>query len=103
MLIRPVGRCRMEVRGFNASNFRSTIRLNAIAHVRAQTMAVTMSASFGHPGQPRFSRAATAIAARAKGMAKRVWENLMKAAQFLMAENMQKETLNNQHRTSNIE
>jgi len=93
----------MEVRGFSASNFRSTIRLKAIAQVRAQTIAVTMSASLGQPGHPRFSRAATAMAARAKGMAKRVWENLMKAAQFLIMENMEHRITNIEHRTSNNE
>src|SRR5437667_7638420 len=80
-LILPVGNGRPAVRGFNASNLRSTMRLNDIAHVRAQTIAATISANVRHPGQPRLSRAATTIAARAKGRAKRVWESLTNSDQ----------------------
>ncbi len=39
----PAGRCRLAVRGLSASNFRSTMRLNAIAQVRAQTIAARIS------------------------------------------------------------
>src|SRR5580693_953599 len=58
------------------------MRLNAIAQVRAQTMAVRISAKVFHPGQPWVSRAATAIEASAKGRAKTVWESLTKPAHF---------------------
>src|SRR5262245_15428763 len=64
-LISPVGKCREAVRGFAASNFRSTILLKLIAQVRAETIAVSMSRKVCQPGQPRFSRAAISIAARA--------------------------------------
>src|SRR5437870_832923 len=56
------------------------MRLNAIAHVRAHTMAARISPNFRQPGQPRFSRAATAIAARANGSAKAVCEKRTKEA-----------------------
>src|SRR5213593_360738 len=75
-VIWPVGRWRMAVRGLAASNLRSTIRLNAIAHVRAQTIAARMSRNVFSPGQPRLSRAAMAIEASANGRANRVWEIL---------------------------
>ncbi len=35
---RPLGRCRLNVRGFPASRWRSTSRLNAIAAERAVAM-----------------------------------------------------------------
>ena len=89
MLICPVGRCRAAVRGFNASNLRSTIRLKAIAHVRAQTIAARISPNVRHPGQPRLSRAATTIAARAKGSAKTVCENFTNDPHFWIIENIQ--------------
>ena len=59
----PAGRWRFAVRGFAASNPRSTIRLNAIAQVRAQNIASRISPKVRQPGQPRLSRAATTIAA----------------------------------------
>ena len=70
----PAGKWRFLVRGFSASNLRSTIRLNAIAHVRAQTIAVKISRNVLQPGQPRLSRAATIIAASANGSANTVCE-----------------------------
>src|ERR1041385_9159266 len=66
-LIWPVGKCRAAVRGLRASNLRSTIRLKAIAHVRAQTMAARMKRKVRQPGQPRLARAATSMAASVKG------------------------------------
>ena len=69
---RPAGRWRVAVRGLSASNRRSTMRLKAMAQLRAQTMAARMRPNVRQPGQPRWSRAATAIAARAKGSAKTV-------------------------------
>src|SRR3954469_18799836 len=79
-LIWPVGKCRPAVRGFSASNLRSTMRLKAMAQVRAHTIAARISPKVRHPGQPRLSRAATAMAARAKGRAKMVWEKRTKDA-----------------------
>ena len=54
-LILPAGRWRLAVRGFSASNLRSTMRLNAIAHVRAQTMQTTISTTSFTPGKPNFT------------------------------------------------
>src|SRR5262245_2289114 len=73
-LICPAGRCRLAVRGLSASNLRSTMRLNAMAHVRAHTIATRIKPNVFQPGQPRLSRAATHIAASAKGNAKIVCE-----------------------------
>src|SRR5208283_5727832 len=81
-VIRPAGKCRAAVRGFARSNSRSAIRLNDMAQVRAQTIAARMSKKILQPGQPRLSRAATAIEARAKGKAKMVWGNLMNSDHF---------------------
>src|SRR5689334_1259501 len=83
-LILPVGKCLPAVLGLSASNLRSAIRLNAIAHVRAQTMQARMSPNFLQPGQPRLSLAATTIAARANGSAKIVCENFTNSAHFLI-------------------
>src|SRR6185369_932600 len=83
-LIFPAGKWRPAVLGFSASNFRSAIRLKAMAQVLAQTMAARIKPNFFQPGQPRLSRAATAIAASAKGSAKAVWENLTNSAHFLI-------------------
>src|SRR5262249_4334827 len=66
-LTSPVGKWRLAVRGFAASNFRSAMRLKLIAQVRAETIAARMSRKALQPGQPRFSRAATSIAASANG------------------------------------
>jgi hypothetical protein len=52
----------------------SAIRLNAIAAVRAQTIAATTPAATRHVGHPP---AATHIAPKANGSAKIVWENRM--------------------------
>src|SRR5450631_3075038 len=49
-----------------------------MAHVRAQTIAARISPKVRQPGQPRFSRAATSIAASAKGSAKTVCEKRTK-------------------------
>ena len=86
----PLGKWRLAVRGFSASNLRSTIRLNAIAQVRAQTIAARISPKVFQPGQPRLFRAATSIAASANGNAKTVCENLTNEAHFLMEENILK-------------
>ena len=96
-LILPEGKGREAVRGFNASNLRSTMRLNAIAQVRAQTIATRISVKVRHPGQPRSSRAATTIAARAKGRAKIVWESFINSAQVLKGGNIEHRTLNIEH------
>jgi hypothetical protein len=58
------------------------MRLNAIAQVRAQTMAARINPKVFHPGQPRLSRAATTIEAKANGRAKTVWDSFTKAAYF---------------------
>jgi hypothetical protein len=58
------------------------MRLNAIAHVRAQIIATRINPNTRHPGHPRLSRAATAIAAKANGSAKTVCENLTNEAHF---------------------
>ena len=50
------------------------MRLNAMAQVRAQTIAARISPKILQPGQPRLSRAATIIAASANGSAKTVCE-----------------------------
>src|SRR5664279_3013660 len=81
-LIWPVGKWRPAVRGFSASSLRSTMRLKAIAQVRAQTMAARIRPNVRQPGHPRLPRAATAIAANAKGKAKAVWENRTNEAHF---------------------
>src|SRR5437867_12187140 len=95
----PVGRCRLAVRGFALSKARSTIRVNAIAQVRAQTNAARIKPKVRQPGQPRWSRAATAMEASAKGSAKTVWESLTKEAHLLMKRNIEQRTLNIEHRT----
>ncbi len=84
----PLGKWRFFVRGFKASNFRSTMRLNAIAHVRAQTIAARINPNTRQPGQPRLPRAATNIAASANGSAKTVCENRTKEPHFCIVENM---------------
>src|SRR5213594_1432549 len=101
--ISPVGRCRLAVRGFALSKGRSTIRLNAIAQVRAQTMAARIKPKVRQPGQPRWSRAATAMEASAKGSAKTVWDSLTKEAHLVMRVSIEHRTSNIEHRTSNIE
>jgi hypothetical protein len=75
------------------------MRLNAIAQVRAQTIAARISPNVRQPGQPRLSRAATAIAASANGRAKTVCEKRTNEAHFLMKENIQHSTFNAQHRS----
>src|SRR5215471_7090747 len=87
-VIWPVAKWRAAVRGFKASNLRSTIRLKTMAQVRPQTMAARINPNLRHPGQPRFSRAATAMAARAKGKAKRVCEKRMNEAHLRIVENI---------------
>ena len=94
----PAGRCRLRVRGLAASNLRSTIRLKAMAQVRAVTMAIRISPNNFQPGQPRSkatraacsasgrrawaARAASTVAAMAKGRAKTVCDNFTKSAHF---------------------
>src|SRR5271154_2644618 len=78
--ISPVGRWRRAVRGLALSNSRSTMRLNAMAQVRAQTIAATMRPKVFQPGQPWRSRAATTIAASANGSAKTGWKSFTKEA-----------------------
>src|SRR6266571_1256669 len=85
----PVGKCRVAVRGLALSKSRSTIRLNAMAQVRAETIAPKISPTVFSPGQPCSSRAATTIAARANGRAKTVWENLTKAAHFFSKDKLE--------------
>src|SRR4051794_20995910 len=80
--ILPAGRWRMAGRGVGAANFRSTIRLKAIAQVLAQTIASRIRRKAFQPGQPPLSLAATTMAARAKGRAKIVWENFTNSAHF---------------------
>src|ERR1017187_6795826 len=75
------------------------MRLNAIAQVRAQIIAARTSPNVRQPGQPRLSRAATAMAASAKGRAKTVCEKRTKEAHFLIREIIQF----GKHPTSNIE
>src|SRR5665213_446982 len=77
--ILPAGRWRDAVRGFALSNSRSAMRLKAMAQVRAQTIDARISKNILQPGQPRLSRAATAIEAMAKGRAKTVCESLIKS------------------------
>jgi len=62
------------------------MRLNAIAQVLAQTIAARISAKVRQPGHPWLLRAATAIAANAKGSAKTVCENFTKEPQRLSKE-----------------
>jgi len=84
----PAGRWRVAVRGLAASNLRSTMRLKAIAHVRAQTIASRMRPKVRQPGQPRFSRAATTIPASAKGRAKTVCESFTNSAHLRSVANI---------------
>jgi hypothetical protein len=62
--------------------------LNAIAQVRAQTIAAKISPKVFQPGQPRFARAATSIAASANGNAKTVCEKRTKPPHLPKAEQM---------------
>jgi hypothetical protein len=65
------------------------MRLNAIAHVRAQTIAARISPNVRQPGQPRWLRAATSIAASANGSAKIVCEKRTNEAHLLIKENIE--------------
>lgn len=78
-VIWPVGKCRLAVRGLRASNSRSTMRLNPIAAVRAQTIAARINPTTRPPGHPR---AATTIAANANGNANTVCENRTNSKYF---------------------
>src|ERR1039457_3026870 len=69
----PAGISRRAVRGFSASTFRSTIRLNAIATDRAPTMAARMPNSVRGGGT---APAASTVASSANGSAKTVCENV---------------------------
>ncbi len=62
------------------------MRLNAIAHVRAQTIAARISPKVRQPGQPRCARAATTIAASANGSAKTVCEKRTNEPHFWIIE-----------------
>src|SRR5690349_13669241 len=84
----PVGKWRVAVRGLALSNFRSTIRLKAIAQVRAQTIAARISPKVRQPGQPRSARAATTMEANANGSAKTVCDDLPKPAHLLTVANI---------------
>ena len=95
----PVGKWRFAVRGFSLSNSRSTIRLNAIAQVRAQSIAARIRPNVRQPGQPRWSRAATTMDANANGSAKMVWEKRTKDSHLLMKENIEHRTSNAEHRS----
>ena len=53
-----MGKWRIDVRGLALSNSRSTMRLKAMAHVRAHTIANRIREKTRTPGQPRCSRAA---------------------------------------------
>jgi hypothetical protein len=64
------------------------MRLKLIAHVRAQTIAARISPKVLQPGQPRWSRAATTIAANAKGKAKAVCEKRTNESHLLRKENI---------------
>src|SRR5262245_20630067 len=79
----------MAVRGLAASYRRSTIRLKLMAQVRAQTIAARIRRNLVTPGQPRSSRAAMAIEARANGKAKTVWEIFTNSPHFCSVRNIQ--------------
>src|SRR5262245_50111192 len=64
------------------------MRLNAIAHVRAQTIAARINPNVRQPGQPRSSRDATSMAASANGSAKIVCEKRTKPPHFFRNENI---------------
>src|SRR6478672_7806032 len=68
-LTSPAGSARPAVRGLAASIRRSTSRLNAIAALRAPTMATTIQATVRQGGHPP---AARSIPRKANGSAKRV-------------------------------
>src|ERR1019366_3351717 len=76
------------------------MRLNAIAHVRAQTIAARISPNMRQPGQPRFSRAAISIAASANGNAKIVCEKRTNESHLLIKENIFSTT--DEHRWTRI-
>src|SRR3989442_13096054 len=64
------------------------MRLKDMAHVRAQTIAARIKPNVRQPGQPRWSRAATAFAAKANGKAKTVCENLTNSAHLRSVPNI---------------
>ena len=51
-LTEPVGKARLEVRGLILSYFISTMRLNAIAQLRAPTIATNIHKILANSGQP---------------------------------------------------
>ena len=85
-VICPDGKCRPAVRGFSASNFRSTILLNAIAHVRAIATAPKINTNNFHPGHPLVSRAARAMDAIANGIANTVCDNFTNSPHLTTSE-----------------
>ena len=76
---RPVGKCRMLVRGLRASISKSTSRLKAMAAERAHTIAITIQNSLraiSPPPEP-LSRKASRAPVRANGRAKTECSNLI--------------------------
>src|SRR5690606_14565938 len=69
----PAGKWRPAVRGLSLSISASARRLKAMAVFRQVTMQTRISAKVLGDGMPP---AAQTMAAKAKGRAKRVWENL---------------------------
>src|SRR5215213_7296213 len=63
------------------------MRLKAMAQVRAQTMAARIRPNLFQPGHPRFSRAASAIAAKANGSANIVCEKRTNSPHLRTVEN----------------
>ena len=82
----PVGKWRPAVLGFSASNLRSTIRLNDIAHVLAVATAPTISKNNFHPGHPRVSFAASTMDAIAKGIANTVCDSFTNSPHLTTSE-----------------
>jgi hypothetical protein len=69
--MRPAGSSRDEVRGFDASNFASTSRLNPIAALRAVTMHTTIHKTCRHV--TKCCRDASNAPVNANGRAKTEW------------------------------
>ena len=59
-----------------------------MAQVRAHIIAARINPKILPPGQPRFSRAATSIAAKAKGRANTVWEKRTNSPHLRSVANM---------------
>ena len=80
----PVGSSRPAVRGFLASSRRSTMRLNPMAAVRAPAMATKIATTCA--SVMPCPRAASAVAANAKGKANKVWLNFTMRPKVATAE-----------------